>query len=81
MLNESRPARPWDILNKNIKKVETDVSKERMAICRNCPELLPTGNCKICKCFMSIKTKLPNASCPLGKWDKVTITYKEKTDD
>jgi hypothetical protein len=75
---ENKKARPWDIFNKNIEKVETVIAKERMAICNACPELLPTGNCKKCGCFMSLKTKLPHAFCPLNKWDKVSVNYKEE---
>jgi hypothetical protein len=73
-----RPARPWDLFNKNLGRVETDVAADRMTICRACPKLLPTGNCIECGCVMSQKTKLPNASCPLGHWDQVRISYKEE---
>jgi hypothetical protein len=73
-----RPARPWDMFNKNLGRVETVIAAERMAICRTCPKLLATGNCVECGCFMSQKTKLPNASCPLGHWDQVRISYKEE---
>jgi hypothetical protein len=75
-----RPARPWDLFNKNLGRVSEEVGATRMDICKACPELLPTGNCKECGCFMSAKTKLPNASCPLGKWDVVRISYKEETE-
>lgn len=80
-MTEARNARPWDIFNKNIKKVEDVISQERMSICKSCPELLPTGNCKKCGCFMSLKTKLPNAFCPLHKWGTVEVGYKEKTNE
>jgi len=73
-----RPARPWDLFNKNLGRVETEVAAERMNICRGCPKLLPTGNCSECGCFMSQKTKLPNASCPLGHWGQVKVSYKEE---
>lgn len=72
-----RPARPWDLFNKNLGRVETVVAAERLAICKECPKLLLTGNCTECGCFMSAKVKLPNASCPLGKWDAVKISHKE----
>ena len=74
-----RPARPWDLFNKNLGRVETEVAEERMAICRACPELIQlTSQCKECKCIMTAKTKLPNASCPLGKWGTVKVNYKEE---
>lgn len=78
MSNPNRPARPWDLFNKNIGRVETDVAAERFDICLGCPELTKkTNQCKQCGCFMELKTKLPNAYCPLGKWHAVEITFKE----
>ena len=43
-------------------------AEERMAICRECPELRALNNCRQCGCFMNIKTRIYSASCPLGKW-------------
>lgn len=66
---QPRPARPWDLLNKNIGRVTEEVAAERLAICKNCPALRKKINqCKECGCFMIEKVKLPNAYCPLGKW-------------
>lgn len=53
------------------KRAET--SKEegdaRYEICLSCPELINmTKQCKKCGCFMSVKTKLKHARCPIGKW-------------
>jgi hypothetical protein len=73
-----RPARPWDLFNKNLGRVENTIQAERMAICKACPKLLPTGNCSECGCFMSQKTKLPNAECPLHKWGQVRVTFKDE---
>ena len=73
----NRPARPWDLFNKNLGRVETEVAAERLAICKECPELIQlTTQCKKCGCLMNAKTKLPNAECPLGKWGQVRISYK-----
>lgn len=64
-----RPARPWDLFNKKIGRVENELAKERLAICKECPRLRKTiMQCKECGCFMPEKVKLPNAFCPLGKW-------------
>lgn len=42
---------------------------ERALICRDCDRLLrATWSCKECGCFMKIKTRVPSAECPLGKW-------------
>lgn len=76
---KNRPARPWDLFNKNIGRVETEVAKERLAICLQCPELIKlTKQCKKCGCLMEAKTKLPNAYCPLGKWQEVRISFTEE---
>ena len=77
-----RPARPWDLFNKNLGRVESEVAEERMAICRTCPQLIQAlSQCKECGCVMTAKTKLPNASCPLGKWGIVKVSYKEEANE
>lgn len=74
-----KKARPWDLFNKNIGRVETEIAQKRFEICKQCPELIKlTSQCKKCGCFMEAKTKLPHAECPLGKWEKVSISYKEE---
>ncbi len=61
--------RPWDLLDPSVERVTEDVAEERYSICLGCPELLKlTKQCKKCGCFMSVKTRLKNASCPIGKW-------------
>jgi len=59
----------WDVVNgKNLIALEEEY-KARLNICLNCPELIKfTKQCKKCGCFMSVKTKLKESSCPLGKW-------------
>jgi hypothetical protein len=67
--DEKKPARPWDLLNKNVGRVEDTVAEERLAICKECPKLIKKLNtCRECGCFMVEKVKLPNAFCPIGKW-------------
>lgn len=77
----NKPARPWDLFNKNIKRVETELKEQRLAICRECPFYIGlTQQCKKCGCIMPAKATLPHASCPVGKWDAVdtsNITFKE----
>lgn len=59
----------WDILNPNTEWATDEVAEERLAICISCPELIQlTKNCKKCGCFMTAKTKMSKASCPIGKW-------------
>lgn len=44
-------------------------SDKRYAICRACPLFNDwTTQCKVCKCFMRVKTKIEKAYCPKGKW-------------
>lgn len=76
---ENKKARPWDLFNKNIEKVESEISIERLSICQKCPFFMKTtSQCKKCGCIMNLKTKLPHAECPIGKWNKVTNLYKEE---
>lgn len=51
--------------------VEQTVQSKRLSICNSCPEFIKsTSQCRKCGCFMSAKTRLKMASCPIGKWDK-----------
>ena len=62
--------RPWDILNPNVEKASLETAEKRYNICLECPELIQaTKQCKQCGCFMSLKTKLATAKCPIGKWE------------
>ena len=46
-----------------------EVTAERQAICKPCEFVFePTNSCKKCGCFIQAKTRLKNASCPIGKW-------------
>ena len=66
-----RSARPWDLFNAKIGRVPEDIQKIRYNICKDCPYFISlTTQCKICKCFMKEKTKLPNASCPMHYWEQ-----------
>ena len=64
---------------KNFFQERKEVAKQRLAICDTCDRYdTTTTQCKECGCFMSAKVKLPNASCPLHKWEQVRISYKEE---
>ena len=66
---EKNGVTPLDLLNPKTKSAVDLVANERFSICLKCPELIKlSGQCKKCGCFMSIKTKLENAKCPIGKW-------------
>jgi hypothetical protein len=68
--NSGDVVRPWDIINPKIEKLPKKEYQKRLDICLGCDRLIKsTKQCKECGCFMNIKTQLPHASCPLGKWD------------
>lgn len=61
--------RPWDFVNTNTEYSTEEKQTSRFGICKACPELIKlTSQCKKCGCFMSAKTKLEKATCPLQKW-------------
>jgi hypothetical protein len=54
-----------------IKKINNKkyTAKERIEMCELCEHFKPgTRQCEICWCFMDIKTKMKNKSCPEDKW-------------
>lgn len=61
--------RPWDVLNPKTEYVLEELSASRFTICEQCPSLVKlTNQCRECGCFMKIKVKLKEATCPLGRW-------------
>lgn len=49
--------------------VSEEIAEHRWNICKTCPELTKiTHQCKLCGCFMILKTKLKKGSCPMGHW-------------
>lgn len=62
-------SRPWHLLSSEVEKVDEEIATKRYSICQSCPELIKTTKqCKKCGCLMTLKVKLGNAECPLGKW-------------
>lgn len=49
------------------RKAINDLAKIRMSYCRECP-FKKGRRCGKCGCFLTIKTKSLNASCPENKW-------------
>jgi hypothetical protein len=61
--------RPWDLIGPNVEWAKKEDAENRLSTCNECPELIQlTKTCKKCGCFMTAKTKLLKATCPLGKW-------------
>lgn len=49
----------------------TKEKDRRYSICQQCPHLRAlTKTCKKCNCYMPLKTKIKEVSCPIGKWGK-----------
>jgi hypothetical protein len=66
-----RAVKPWDMLNKE-NYTDDETAQNRFETCLNCEFLIKlTKTCKKCGCFMQAKTKLADASCPVGKWGAV----------
>ena len=66
---EKNGVTPLDLLNPRVIKIDESHATARLDICKQCPELIPVLNqCKKCGCFMTYKTTLKGAKCPLGKW-------------
>lgn len=60
--------RPWDLASP-ANYTDEDTSARRYSVCLECPELINmTKQCKKCGCLMHLKTKLKEATCPIGKW-------------
>lgn len=52
-------------------KVSEETRNERLAICKSCEYLHQTQFCKLCGCFMPVKTYIPISECPKKKWLQV----------
>ena len=55
---------PW--IKKGFKISES--SEYRLEICKKCEFFTEKSSCEVCGCFMKHKVKIPQASCPVGKW-------------
>ena len=57
--------------------VPKDIYEDRMTICKGCvyySSLL--GNCKVCTCFMKVKSRIAPMECPKKYWLKTTEVEK-----
>jgi hypothetical protein len=61
--------RPWDLLNSSVERTSEEEARFRYNACLECDRLITsTKQCKECGCIMPLKTKIKNATCPIGKW-------------
>lgn len=63
----------WRVIKSLFKREEVFVTQEesdrRWEICNSCPEQdKDLKQCKVCTCFLSLKTELASERCPLRKW-------------
>ena len=58
--------------------VSDKVYNDRLNICKSCDYYFkPTGSCKICLCFMSIKSRISVMECPQKYWLKTNEIDKD----
>jgi hypothetical protein len=66
---EKNGSTPLDLLNPKTEKAAQELAATRLDICKSCDQYLNmTHQCKVCGCFMELKTKIKISKCPLGKW-------------
>jgi hypothetical protein len=65
----SEDVKPWDLLNPREPRSPEEIVETRLEICRACEHFKPrVQQCGKCGCFMTLKTTLKKARCPVGKW-------------
>jgi hypothetical protein len=46
-----------------------ELHQKRMALCDTCPDnSKDIGRCRVCGCFLALKTRSIHSSCPLDNW-------------
>jgi len=46
-----------------------EIRIERYNICKVCEHFRPLlKQCKLCSCFMPVKTRITEMTCPINKW-------------
>lgn len=54
-------------------------ANERLEICKTCDQFdSELTKCKVCGCFMMVKTMIPRTRCPLDKWGAVKTNTPEQ---
>ena len=61
--------KPWDLLNSDLPRASDELAHSRLDTCKECIFLLHmTNQCLKCGCFMNLKVKLQDSTCPMNKW-------------
>lgn len=69
--DDHKNATPIDLLSGE-NYTTKEIRDGRYETCLGCERLFkPLRSCKECGCFMSLKTWLKHAECPMGKWGPV----------
>lgn len=54
-------------------------AQQRYDICKTCTSFVAlTTQCAECGCFMKLKVKIRESSCPLNKWDQLNTTNEQR---
>ena len=67
-----RPKKIIEGITKDILGKNTEISDERLSICKACPNKKGSV-CGICKCVLTAKTKVLQEPCPVNKWNDIKI--------
>jgi len=58
-----------------IDRVPSEAAARRLAICNGCDRAVPCPRdadracrCSVCRCVLSLKTRLASERCPEGRW-------------
>ena len=62
-----RAVTPLDLFDPRQPRSSKELLNERLSICQTC-KFFTGQRCLKCGCFMSAKTKLKYAACPINKW-------------
>jgi len=58
--------------------VNDQIRQQRVEHCQTCEHITMFNTCELCNCFMPMKTKLPGAACPKGKWSAVNASAEQE---
>lgn len=64
---------PIDFWKTRHNQASRQTRRLRAVICNACPHYHPTTTqCGICGCIMAMKSRIPQAECPIGSWGPET---------
>ena len=56
------------VRGKSTDKVDELIRQKRLNNCNDCTQLMRTGQCSLCGCFVLDKTRYKDEKCPDNKW-------------